>query len=495
MTAIVTNKLRVHNAKQFVGGFDGTDVTPIYGFIGRPTPWIANESPQVGGASDTGNPGFPYDTRAYESKTMQYMLHMKRIAAGNVTHACKNLKWSSGVYFNPYRHDYDGSKTVNQLVSGTFQPSTLADANYYCTSQNKVYICLKPGQASSIVDPAETCGTSKEPAKGVDGYLWKYISSRSVDDATMLSTPDYFPVRTVSNTLVPGDELYYQSQAQVNSIPGAIYAVLIESGAGSNWGTTEIPRAVQSGKVRVIGDGTLNTNANGATNGFEIKLIISSGTIMDIEVVDPGQGFTFCTIVNTDIGGILPNITPIITPKTGLGRDPILDLNAYYVVMGIDLAGNVGGKFTTDNDFRQFGIISSPLQFNTSNVLTETTVDCTTTIVWDSAITANPDTVITLSTNRKCFVVDKFQFPADHTVIEYRNKYATRVITPKEIDDVAPNAPISIGNTIAGQPDTILGVINSEWNFQTGELLYVENRRPIARYLDQGEDMRVVIEF
>ena len=494
MTAIVTNKIRVHNAKQFVGGFDGSDVTPIYGFIGRTLPWTTNESPLTDGASDTGNPGMPYDSRGYESKTFQHMLQMKKINAGNVVTACRNMKWTSGVYFNPYRHDYNGTITVKQLVSGTFAPATLAEANYYTVSDNKVYICLKAGPGASTVDPKTTVGTSYTPAQGIDRYIWKFISERSTGDATNLSSPDYFPVRTVSNALVPGNEFYFQSQSQNHAIPGAIYAVLIESGTGSGWGSANIDRAVATGAVKVIGNGTLNTATTGDTNGFEIRLVISSNAIVDIEVVDPGQGFSFCTI--TGLTGVLPNITPIITPKFGLGYDPITDLNAYYVLIGMNIVGNDSGKFTVANEFRQFGLISSPISYGTTNVLNMSAVDCTTTIVMNSSITVNSDQVLTLVTGRKVLVVDTFSFPVDYATVAYQGKQGIRVISPKEVDDSAANIAIAPGQTFpAISTNTILAIVLPEWEPQSGELLYVENRKPIARAVDQGEDLRVVIEF
>lgn len=108
-------------------------------------------------------------------------------------------------------------------------------------------------------------------------------------------------------------------------------------------------------------------------------------------------------------------------------------------------------------------------------------------------ISANPDTTLTISSNRKALVVDTFTFPVDYDTVAYRNKQGIRVITPKEIDDTNANIAITAGQTILGV--SIIGVIDSEWNYQTGELLYVENRKPIARAVDQGEDMRVVIEF
>ena len=100
MPAIVTNKFRIHNAKQFVEAFDevsttsgdaftdpsGYLTTNMYLFIGKVTPW----------ADDT-QPPTPTDSVANTVYNhWRDMIAAKRIGPADVSHVIPRYNWTSG---------------------------------------------------------------------------------------------------------------------------------------------------------------------------------------------------------------------------------------------------------------------------------------------------------------------------------------------------------------------------------------------------------------
>ena len=105
MPAIVTNKFRIHNAKQFVEAFDEitytsgdaiTDAsgllnTQMYLFIGKVTAWADDTAP-------------PTPTDSVSNTVYNHwrdMIAAKKIGATDVSHVAPRYNWTSGTnYFN-----------------------------------------------------------------------------------------------------------------------------------------------------------------------------------------------------------------------------------------------------------------------------------------------------------------------------------------------------------------------------------------------------------
>ena len=106
MAALVTNKFRIHNAKQFVEAFDEVAFTSgaavsdssgllnsnMYLFIGKVTGW-----------DDDSNPPSPTDSVAnthYEN--WRDMLAAKRITASDVSHVIPRKNWTNNTNYFAY---------------------------------------------------------------------------------------------------------------------------------------------------------------------------------------------------------------------------------------------------------------------------------------------------------------------------------------------------------------------------------------------------------
>ena len=191
MAALVTNKFRIHNAKQFIEAFDevsftsGAAVTDssgllnsnMYLFIGKVTGW-----------SDDASPPSPTDSVAnthYEN--WRDMIAAKKITSTDVSHVIPRKNWTNNTNYFAY------TDTTATLFSQDF---------YVMTSDYNVYKCLSNSETNSSGTTASTSttkptGTGTAIISTADGYKWKFMYQIPASDALKFVTPNYIPVDKV----------------------------------------------------------------------------------------------------------------------------------------------------------------------------------------------------------------------------------------------------------------------------------------------------------
>ena len=132
MAAIITEKFRTHNAKQFKEDI-GESASSTYIFIGRSFPWTI----------DT-NPPTPVNGTSEEMDAFSDMLSMKKITSADVSHCLPRYDWTTGVTYDEYNHDYSSSNTS----PGGFS-SLWASKFYVLTDDYNVYKCIRTGRNSA----------------------------------------------------------------------------------------------------------------------------------------------------------------------------------------------------------------------------------------------------------------------------------------------------------------------------------------------------------
>ena len=113
MAAIITEKFRTHNAKQFKEDF-GESASSTYIFIGRSHSWADDTSPPV-----------PVNGTSEEMDSFSDMLSMKKVSTADVSHALTRYDWTTGTTYDEYAHDISSSETssgssANNLFSSKF---------------------------------------------------------------------------------------------------------------------------------------------------------------------------------------------------------------------------------------------------------------------------------------------------------------------------------------------------------------------------------------
>jgi len=280
MAAIITEKFRLHNAKQFFESFNETgdntssslDST-YYFFIGKSSSFIDADNYGVENSVSDNVPPVPHDDVASESYTWDSMIAAKRITSSDVTFAIPRRNWTNDTTYDMYEHDIRpaaGVDTVGNLTS-TGVDSLWFSNYYFITSEYKVYKILENTGTNSDFKylGTEPTSTSYLPFFSDGGYLLKYMYTLSVEQIDKFLTSDFIPVTT-------------DSDVSAQAVDGRIHVVRVTGGTGYT-------------------NGTYYTSIKGDGNGAVVKLFVSGGTIQPFgsgstktEVLDSGT-----TVLNT----------------------------------------------------------------------------------------------------------------------------------------------------------------------------------------------------
>lgn len=165
-----------------------------------------------------------------------------------------------------------------------------------------------------------------------------------------------YPNLTVSNpsgTFLSGQQAFVRSITDSTPVGNA---TIISSFYTPN----ELTEYIISPTVTITGDGsnaiaysTVDTS-NGSTN-----------SINNIVVLNPGEGYTYAnvSITSNTLFGNGAAASPIISPLSGHGGDPITELGARYagITVDIDTGENEGFAYPVYGSYRKIGIIENPL--------------------------------------------------------------------------------------------------------------------------------------
>ena len=486
MAAIITNKFRINNAEQFVESFSEASPTAYYLFIGRPQSWSTDVDVQgnsINEGTDT-TPPTPNDDISTEYYSYDELLGAKKITTSDITNVIQRRTWVSGTTYDMYEHNISSS---NAAASGA---TNIFDSNFYViNSANNVYKVIEnDGATASTVEPT---ATSTAIFSTADGYRWKFMYSLTTSEATNFTTTDFIPVST-------------DSTVSAAAVDGALDTILVVAG-GSGY---------------TLSSGTTITNIpiRGDGSGGVASVTITGGAVSAATVTTAGTGYTYAYIRSADIiaatnaagGGSGANLNVIIPPKGGHGKDAVKELGGFFVMMNVDLSGAEGtSDILAANDFRQIGVVRDPTNFGTTTVSSATTLRGVNAVLINSsptpgtfvvdekisqATTGAVGKVVSWdSTNRILYYIQT-RFP-DCGADSSGNRTAfsgTNVITGATSSATA--TPIASSSTVNAVVFTS-GYSNPEIQPDSGDIIYLENRAPIARASDQTENIKLIIEF
>lgn len=190
MAAIITDQIRILNAKNFVSGVTSS-ANAYYSFIGLPNPNDYQSD------WDT-TPPSPKDNFTEENDYWDTMVALKKINSSDVRQVIPKRNWSSGTTYDMYRHDYSRSKTA--AVSGA--TNLYASFYYVMNTEYQVYICLQngsnpdnPAGRPSLDEPTFTDLEPRSAGSSNDGYVWKYMYTVTPSDVIKFETTDFMSVQ------------------------------------------------------------------------------------------------------------------------------------------------------------------------------------------------------------------------------------------------------------------------------------------------------------
>ena len=493
-------------------------------------------------------PPVPLDNQTEKYGIYDDIIAAKRITTDFARNVIRRYNWdvAANDTFDMWKPDYSATPGSGGQIGKTSATgaTNIADAKFYLiNSQYEVFKCLFNGQddnnpsGQTVTNEPKTTPSAGQGsfADGIfredpaaNGYIWKYMYTIPTDDVLRFLSTDFMPI------VLPSDTNRQAEEARAAAAPNAIDVVVVEN-SGSNLpdGTHYAP---------ILGDGT----------GGSVEIVISGGTIQSATVDQRGQDYTYATVAletgltsadaawtgaayglytdNTWATPVTVGATAvgalevIIPPQGGHGSNMEQELNAKRVMTNIRLTYAEGsGDFPVDNDFRRIGIIKDPLAYGSSTPATTSTLSGVSAIRINGA-TADfqvDETIRQVSAaggyaygtvvsweldsgnlgpggsgvlkyvqspdaHTDAGVVRAFEASANN--IEGVNSLAAGAVTTTAVDAVEANATLG-GVTFAN------GLATPEIDPNSGDIIYVENRRLITRAADQIEDIKLVIEF
>ena len=505
MAAIITEKFRQINAAQFEESFSETNEN-YYMFVGKSTPFTSGTS----GGSDT-SPPTPVDDITSENYRWDSMLGANAIAASDVSRGVPRRTYTSGTTYDMYEHNISAANPSNQTGASNLFDSTF----FFITSDFRVYKVLYNLNSSGNKIALTTEPTFTSPVKQfVGGYYLQYMYTLTTTQVDKFLTTDFMAVATDS-TVSSGAVTTSTDSAPFNGAPIDTFLVTSQ-GSGYPDGTYY---------VKVAGDGS----------GAILKVVVSSNVITRFgetgvsSVQAGGSKYTFATVdlagtnVYTDTGATslisgstlstwnsatAGTITPIISPQVGHGHDAVEELGGHFVILNTKFEQEEGNDITVANDFRQVGIMKNPTQFNSSTLFTASTARNTYAVYIPSPSgDFDADEKITqASTGAVGRVVE---WDATNKILYYQQERFTNYGVNTASNTVlfsGANAITGADSSATGTPsstssetvDSIAfssGYANPEMHPDSGDIIYIENRRPISRASDQTEDVKIIVEF
>ena len=604
MAAIISDKFRIFNAKQFLESLTegATDTSAersrMYFFVGRPQPWKAyleiysknstafaignevyvgtygstafratvaavydsallltdvfgsngvNSAPPLGsslkgrtggaGGSDTGAtaksgvyryatedvPPLPLDNQREKINLYDELIAAKRITDAFARTVIRRYNWDlvANPKFDMWKPDYSatpggGGQIGKQTATGA---NTIADAKFYVmNSTYEVFKCLYNGESPSnstgqnATEEPSTAGGNYDSATGIytettgAGYIWKYMYTIPTDDVLKFLSSDFLPIVLPANAS--------RTAVVAQAVEGAVDVAVIED-AGSG-----LP-ASQTLYTGIKGDGS---------NGVVELVTNGSGTITSVSIQNRGSGYTYGNVLlgngnlfsDTGLSSAVTTgasavgaIEVILPPTGGHGSDHETELNGKRVMTNIRLTYSEGsGDFPVDNDFRRIGIIADPFNWGTTTFSTADTLSGLKSVkITGASADYSVDEKITQtvtggtaygtvvswtldSGSTTAGVLKYIQTNDAHTdqgVVRAFESNGSNAISG-EISTASGNVDTAYGSTLLGVTFAS-GLATPEIENNSGNVIYVENRRLITRAPDQIEDIKLVIEF
>ena len=516
MAAIITDQIRILNAKNFVAGVS-TSTNSYYSFVGLTDPTAIQ--------TDWDNdPPSPIDNFSNHNDFWDTAIALKKINATDVKQVVKKNSWTSGTTYDYYRHDYSITNPPKHA-----QGTSLYSSNFFVLNSDfRVYICLKNGTSPeqpdgkpSLDEPTFTDLEPKVAGTSGDGYIWKYLYTIKPSELIKFDSTEYMPVP--SDWATGSDN----SAVRDNAVDGGVKVVVIQN-RGVGLGTANRTYT----RVPIKGDGS----------GAECTVVVNADQqIGSVDVTNQGSNYTFGT-VDIVAGGLprpdsYPQLDVIIPPTGGHGADIYKELGATNALVYSRIENDSENPdFITGNQIARIGILENPKAFGSSSILTLDKASAAyamrLTGTGYSSATFTPDSIITQTTGTGVTAIGKvisydqttgvLKYWQDRTMAGFTTVGAATT-TPiygfnadRFTADVSDGGSVNItGGSISlgintafdglstsinnktyylGQTFTS-GLSNPEVKKYSGNMLYIDHRPAITRSSNQKEDIKVILQF
>ncbi len=518
MAAIITDQIRILNAKNFVAGVTSSS-NSYYSFIGLPNPTDYQSDWNT-------TPPSPKDNFSEEDDYWDTMIALKKINSADCRQVITKRTWSSGTTYDMYRADYSRSNTAP--VSGA---TNLYSSTYYVVNSDyRVYICLQngtdpdnPNGRPSLDEPTFTDLEPRSAGSSGDNYIWKYLYTIKPSDIVKFDSTDFMPVPTDWSTSSDN------ATVRDNAVDGSIKIVTVTNrgeGIGPTGGTQYV-------NVPIKGDGSGAECTITTTNDQQIDTIVIS---------KQGSAYTYGN-VDLVAGGVptgttRPTFDVIISPQGGHGADIYRELGAMNVLLYSRIENdNENPDFITGNQIARVGVVEDPQQYGSTSLLSADKASAVGALRLAGAgyssatFTADSEFTQTIATGSTA-VARVINYDQTTGVLKYWQDrslagfntvgtaqteptygFNLNAFTASPTGDGTVNIAPSTGSTLqidtgfSGLSTSInnktyylgqtfsSGIANPEVKKYSGNIIFVDNRPSITRSSSQKEDIKIILQF
>ena len=516
MAAIITDQIRILNAKNFVAGVS-TSTNSYYSFVGLTDPT------QIQTDWDD-DPPSPIDNFTNHNDFWDTAIALKKINATDVKQVVKKNSWTSGTTYDYYRADYSITNPPKHA-----QGTSLYSSNYFVLNSDfRVYICLKNGTSPeqpdgkpSLDEPTFTDLEPKSAGTSGDGYIWKYLYTIKPSELVKFDSTEYMPVPSDWDT---GSD---NSAVRDNAVDGGIKVVVIQD-RGVGLGTANRTYT----RVPIKGDGS----------GAECTVVVNADQqIGSVDITNQGSGYTFGT-VDIVAGGLprpdsYPQLDVVIPPTGGHGSDIYKELGATNALIYSRIENDSENPdFITGNQIARIGILENPKAFGSSSTLTLDKASAAyamrLTGTGYSSATFTADSIITQTTGTGVTAIGKvisyeqttgvLKYWQDRTMSGFTtvgaatttpiygfnaDRFTADISDGGSVNITGGSISLGINTSFDGLSTSInnktyylgqtftSGLSNPEVKKYSGNMLYIDHRPAITRSSNQKEDIKVILQF
>ena len=516
MAAIITDQIRILNAKNFVAGVSTSD-NSYYTFVGLPNPTSIQ--------SDwDDSPPAPTDNFEKENEYWDTMIALKKITDQDCKQVVRKNNWASGTTYDYYRSDYSITNTPKHA-----QGTSLYSANYFVVNSDyRVYVCLENGTTPenlegrpSLDEPTFTDLEPKAAGTSGDGYIWKYLYTIKPAELIKFDSTEYMPV--------PKDWSTSSDNASVrdNAVDGGLKVVVIQN-RGVGLGTANRTYT----RVPIKGDGS----------GAECTVVVNADQkIGSVTISNEGSNYTYGT-VDLVAGGLpapdtWPQLDVVIPPQGGHGSNIYRELGATNVLLYSRIENDTENPdFVTSNQIARIGVICNPKAYGSTSILSLDKASATYAVrltgTGYSSVTFTDDSIVTQTTGTGVTAIGKvinydqttgvLKYWQDRTMAGFTtvgiattspiygykmNRFTADIASGGSVTVVGGSSNLSISTNFSGVSTSINnktyylgqtftnGISNPEVKPYSGNMIYVDNRPAITRSSNQKEDIKVILQF
>mgnify|MGYP006092236565 FL=1 len=542
MALLYTDQGRQQSARSFYRDiFNENDY--FYFYASRALPWENDAVPDT-----------PEDSQKQLAECRKQTLFVKRVQSADACLLARRIDWTNGTVYD----EHDDGYTAALTASGGATTLSSANF-YVMTSDFNVYKCIENNNGGTSIRKPTSTGTetfalndgykwkfmfqvsvadrgkfltadyipvrkvsgSGQPAFDVNGE----IDSITVTAAG--SSYESVPAVTIEGDGTGASGTAVMSGNAVQSITlntegyGYSFARVRFTGGGGTGaaatvalGSSETPSlqsAVESTAIRgtidkikvltagtdyVANDAVVVITGDGA--GCAASPVINvRGEITGITVIAPGVGYTFAdiTITQTLGSGSGATFRSVLSPRFGHGANPQKELFAKNVAVNVSFINDnqdivVGDVLSSDppagNDFRQIGIVKNIQNFAQTANFTDVVGTPCYVITVSNPGAYSMDDIITSSDGGRFIVIQKVDTNNDGTYdLVYLQRFYGNI-----------TASSTLANATSGATGLSINTVTApEIDVYSGDIIYMDNRRPIIRDVDQTETIKVVFKF